>query len=369
MEALQVYRRSELEAISSGCMLRYKRIWIDGVDDSSDPALLGIGFAAIKHRYLVALVDNKVPQDADLAEAAYVAGVADAKTPSRLLPELHDLWRFHAEKFELPLEKYVVSEERGQTGQVGWAPDLVLAHAVENILEVVDDKSGWQPPVSEAEVRVLFQARVYARYARDRWPGFSRYRFTIHAVRFNTSTTVEFTNEELDRVDTEVAAAIAAIERAVAEDHWPAVPGPACHFCTLACPVADQQLTLPKRLTLQQFEALGGWLLVADKQLKAMKKLMKANVAEFGPCNVNGVVWDNRPVVSRAYPVRPVVNLMDRIAAVGGFDAVEGEGLTLSHSALKGLFKKFPRVESELQDVVKTKTSYRFGASDDAEEI
>ena len=42
---MKIYRRSELETIapqqdSEGCLFRYKAIWIDGVDDTSDVALL-----------------------------------------------------------------------------------------------------------------------------------------------------------------------------------------------------------------------------------------------------------------------------------------------------------------------------------------
>ena len=40
-QELKVYRRSELEAVESGCLHRYRKIWIDKVDDSSDPALIG----------------------------------------------------------------------------------------------------------------------------------------------------------------------------------------------------------------------------------------------------------------------------------------------------------------------------------------
>src|SRR3990172_6682189 len=121
---LRVYRRSELEAIkpamdADGCLLRYKAIWLNGVDDTSDPALIGIAFASIKHAYILKLLDAKLGQDYELAEDAFVGGIAAAQTPSRLVPEVHDLWKFHAEKFELSLERFVAAEERGSAGGVG----------------------------------------------------------------------------------------------------------------------------------------------------------------------------------------------------------------------------------------------------------
>ncbi len=360
---LKIYRRSELETIApqqdaEGCLFRYKAIWIDGVDDTSDVALLGIGFAAIQHRYILMLIDNKIGQDFELAQAAFAEGVSSAKTPTHLLPELNQLWRFHSETWELPLERFVAAEERGSVGDVGFTPDLVLAHPEHDALEVIDQKSGWHPPLTEQALKGLFQARVYSRYARDRWPNFRTYKFTLEAVRFKKKTTVEFTNEELDQVELEVQAAIATIEEAKRANHWPATPGPSCHFCTLACPVAEQAVALPVRLSKEMVPKLAAWLLVADKQLKAAKKLMKASVAIYGPVTVNGVEWDNRPSESLSYPIQ---SLMDVLELRGGMGAFEDPNLTISKSALKKLFKAYPGLEEDLVGAVQSKTTYRFG--------
>lgn len=365
--ALRVYRRSELEAIkpaidAEGCLHRYKAIWIDGIDDSSDVALVGIGFASVKHAYIQLLLEHQLPQDAELAQQAFIDGAAAAQTPSRLLPELRSLWDFHAVKFELPLERFVAAEERGSTGDVGWAPDLVLAHPESNTLEVIDDKSGWHPPLTEDEVRGLFQARVYSRYAYDRWPNFLHYKFTLHAVRFNVSTSVSFSPTELDAVELEVKAAIATIQEAERTQRWPAVAGPSCHFCELACPLADQIQTIPKRLTPEMYSKLGAWLIVADKQLRASKKLMKATANVLGPCVVNGVEWANRPSVSRAYPIDVVMEVLRLRGILGAFEDAAARDLTLSHSALKKLFKAYPGLEGDLAKSVQSKTTYRFGA-------
>lgn len=358
----KIYRRSELEAISDGCYHRYKAIWIDGVDDSSDVALVGIGFHAIQHVYIELLVRHKLSQDQELSQEAFVAGVASAQTPARLVSELRQLWDFHAPKFELPLERFVAAEERGSDGDVGWTPDLVLAHPETNTLEIVDTKSGWHPPLSEEEVKGLFQAKVYCRYAMDRWPHFGHYQFTLHAIRFNKRTSVSFSPVELEAVELEVRAAIEAIEEAKRTNHWPAVPGPSCNFCELACPVADQVMTLPKRLTPEQYSKLGAWLLVADKQLRAAKKLMKASCNVFGPCDVNGVVWDNRPSESKAYPVDAVLEVLKTRGIWGAFDDAGSQGLTISHSALAKLIKAYPMLEEDLAPFAQTKTTYRFGA-------
>lgn len=364
-QSLRIYRRSELEAIkpstdSSGCLYRYDKIWNQGYDDTSDPALVGIAFHAINHAYMLKLLDAKLGQDEELAHEAFVEGIATAQTPSRLVPDVRNVWDWHAESFELALERFVAAEERGQTGDTGFTPDLVLAHPERNSIEVLDFKSGWHPPLTEAELKGLFQARFYSRYAQERWPHFSSYEFTLVAVRFRKAVTVSYTPAELDQVELEVRAAIATIQEANKTGQWPATAGPSCHFCELACPLVDQAVTLPKRLTPQQYQQLGAWLLVAEKQLKSAKKLMKASCAAYGPLEVNGVVWDNRPSVSRAYPIGPLLDVLQLRGVMGAFEA--DQGYTLSHSALSKLFKQFPDLEKDLASVVQSKTSYRFSA-------
>lgn len=364
ISALPVYRRSELEAIADGCLHRYKALWIDGVDDSSDISLIGVAFAKIKHLYVMRLVDRRLAQDAEEAHAAFVEGVAITQLPARLIPETRDLWEFHANTFALDVERFVAAEERGSGGEVAFAPDLVLAHPESNTLEIIDDKSGWHPPLTEAELKTNFQARIYSRYARDRWSNFSRYDFTLYAVRFNKRVTVSFTAAELDVVDTEVQAAIATIELAKVANAWPAIPGPSCRFCNLACPIADNKMTLPKRLSLEQRLPVAEWLLVADKQLKAMKKLLKESVTANGPISVRGVVWDNRPSVSRTYPIEAVQEAFKRLKI--DKQALEliipGGELTLSASALTKVAKAYPDLMPMLQLVERQKTSYRFSA-------
>ena len=366
-EALRVYRRSELEAIkptidSAGCLYRYDQIWNKGVDDSSDVALVGIAFAAIKHRYILSLVDQQLSQDFELSRTAFVDGVASVQTPSRLLPEVRTLWDFHAEAFELPLERFVAAEERGTAGDVGFTPDLVLAHPERNELEIIDDKSGWHPPMTEDQLRGLFQARVYSRYALDRWPNFTSYRFTLHAVRFRKSVSVVFPPSELDAVEVEVRGAIAVIQEAHRTGQWPATAGPSCHFCELACPLVDQAITWPKRLTVEQISQLGAWLLVAEKQLRSAKKLMKDSCAVYGPCVVNGMEWANRPSVSKAYPIDALIDVLKVRGVMGAFEGAAAQELTISHSALAKLFKVYPGLEDDLRSVAKEKTTYRFSA-------
>lgn len=371
-QSLTVYRRSELESVRDGCLHRTKAIWEDHADDSSDIANVGVGGHRVKFHYIEKLVAANLEADAELAQAAFVEGVAKAQTPNWLIPEIRQVWERHAENYLLPLDQYVTHEERQLSGNVGFTPDLVTANPRVNELELHDDKWGWMPPMSEDEVRALFQARVYACFARERWPNFNSYRFTIHAIRFNKSTSVVFTNAELDQVELEVRAHIATIEHARATNSWPAVAGPSCRFCTLQCPLmADTSLTVPKRiLDAQQAQKMAGFLLAADAMVKAGKKALKAYVSAHGAINLNGVVWDNRESKSRTYPITAVIDAMK--ARQVPVEYPEGAHMRISHSALKSVFAERPELEFDLQGVVEEKSSYRFsarqaGAEDDDE--
>ena len=367
---LPVYRRSELQDIAAGCLYRWHKLWVEGINDASDISLVGVAFHAVNHRYLMRLVDRKLPSDHEEAEAAFIEGVATSQLPPRLIPELRSLWTFHVSRFSFDPNRFVASEERGVEDGKAWTPDLAQAHPETNALEVVDFKSGWHPPLTEAELRNDFQARFYSRYARERWRNFSEYHFTLHAVRFNKRVTVQFTPAELDAVDSEIQATITTVELAKAAKAYPAIPGTACRFCTLKCPVVDNKLVLPKRLTLEQRQPVAEWVLVAEKQLKQVKTALKESVKAHGPIDVRGVVWDNRPSVSRSYPLGAVQEAFRRlkIDKVALELIIPGGELTLSQAALKGVLRAYPDLAPMLQASERQKTTFRFSAKATGEE-
>jgi len=190
----------------------------------------------------------------------------------------------------------------------------------------------------------------------------SSYRFTINAVRYGKYVSVVFKESDLDSVALELRAAIATIEEAKRTNHWPEIAGPTCHFCSLPCKLADQQLTVPKRLLPAQRQTIGAWLLAHERLTSAVKKVFKADVSANGPVLVNGMTWDNRPTTARSYPAKAVVEVLQQIAKAGGLDPTEDSGLMVSHSALAKIFKTFPKAEQMLAPLAQEKTSYRFSA-------
>ena len=353
MTTLPVLRRSAVQAAKS-CLYRYRKIWVDGVPDESDYARVGIGFHATAHAYVMRLVAANLPADDEEARLAFPEGIAKVHTPARLVPEVQYIHRWWAEKFQLNLKAFLASEERQE--ESGYAPDLVYAHP--NELEQVDWKTFWTM-LTEEQLRQDFQARWYSFMAMRIWPNFQSYRFTHSYVRLGRLTSVVFQPHELATFGDEVAAVAASIAAAEEHDEWPATPGPDCDYCTLQCPVMDRPELIPARLLTREQAMKAAELSRAGKQLvKQVDKALKGWCAVNGPLELNGLVYDNRPSEQRWYPADKVIKVLHERNIAGGFDQ---EGLTISHSALSKLFKRFEGLEDALAPFLQQKTVYRFG--------
>lgn len=358
--SLPLLRRSAIEA-AGHCLYRYKRIWVDGVDDMSDYALRGIAFHACAHRYILRLVEHQLGQDQEDAEAAFLEGIASVgRLPGRLVTEVRALFDRWAEHFELDLQWFLAAEERQERSDQAFTPDLVYGRP--DCLEIIDFKTFWVA-LTEEQAKADFQAKWYLRNAMIEWPNFPQYRFTFAFVRLGTVISIPFRPEMLTTLSREVAAVQAQIERAEDAGDWPATPGPACGYCQLKCPVVDNPLNLPKRiLQVEQAQQLGGWILAGEQMIRQAKKALKGYCSSHGPVNVKGVEWDNRARMERRYPIDQVLHILKQRSIFGAFDDAAEQGLTISHSALAPLFKKFPALEDDLASIVQEKQTWRFGA-------
>jgi len=357
---LPMLRRSAVEA-ASNCLYRYQKIWEEGVIDESDYSLRGTAFHACANRYIMLLVSEKVPQDAELAARAFQEGIASvARFPVRLVQEVRQLFDFWSEAFELELDYFLTSEERQERSGRTFTPDLVLGRP--DCLEIFDWKT-YFVALSEAQAKADFQAKWYTRNAMIEWPGFPAYRFTFAFVRLRKYVSVTFTPDDLAVLDRDIEAVQGLIETAQRSGEWPATPGPACAYCELQCPAVDNDLLLPKRIVgISQAQAIGSFILAGEQQLKAAKKALKTYCSANGSVDIKGVVFDNRPTLSQAYPIDKVIELFHLRGILGAFEDAEAQGLTISHSALKRAFKLYPKLEEELASVAKVKTGYRFSA-------
>ena len=352
-------RRSAIEA-AKNCLFRYDAIWNKGLPDMSDYALRGIGFHAAVHRYILRLVEKQIPQDAEEAVIAFTEGMAAAQIPGRLVTEVRQLFDFWSEYFELDLDAYVTSEERQERSEQAFTPDLVYARHHE--LEIIDWKT-FYTALTEAQAKADFEAQWYVRNAMINWPNFKSYRFTFAFVRLGKYVSVTFTQDELALLDRNIQAVTGSIQHSQETGVWPATPGPSCAYCTLQCPAVDQKLMLPKRIVgISQAEKIAAFVLAGEQMVRSAKKALKAYCGAYGPVSVQGVEFDNRPTIERRYPFNEVIASLEKRGVTGAFEDSAQQGLTISHSALKPLFKKFTGLESELEGVQISKTGFRFSS-------
>ncbi len=355
---LPVLRRSAMQTASS-CLYRFRQIYELGVPDNNDYSLRGIAFHSCAHRYIVRLVEKQLSSDAEEAKLAFVEGIAAALTPAHLVPEVHGIYIKWAENFGLDLEWFLAAEERQISQNQTFTPDLVYGRP--DGLIIVDFKTYFQA-MTEVQLRNDYQARFYMFLAQRIFPNFPKYTFVHSYVRFGTSVSVEFSPSELDGFADEIAAIAATIQEARDRDEWPATAGVECGFCQLRCPLlADSPVLAPVRFTLpQQAQAVAAWVLADDIKRKSAMKALKTYAAANGPITVGGMVFDNRPVEQRSYPIDRVLQVLRDRNILGAFD---GEaGLTISHSALSKLMKSFPQLEQDLLPYQSSRTSYRFSA-------
>lgn len=362
MSSLPILRRSAIQTATS-CLYRYRKIWVEGVPDTSDLAQIGISFHACAHRYIERLRSKELTSDAEEAKDAFREGIASALTPQRLVQEIRDLFFRWAERFELDLEWFLAAEEHqiGKTDQE-FTPDLVYGRPTG--LETIDFKTFFHP-LTEAQIRKDFQALFYTFNAMRIWPHFPTYTFTHVYVRYGVSVSVTFQPEDFTAFEATVDAVVATIDEAESRNEWPATAGPECAYCRLECPLADNVAMVPVRFPLpSQAIAIGGWILAAEAKLRAAKKALKAYCAVNSAVDVNGVEFNNRPVEQVSYPIEDVLRVLKERGMFGAFDKDNSAApnLTISRSALSKVFKSFPQVEKDLSSVAQRSTSYRFGA-------
>jgi hypothetical protein len=336
-----VLRRSALESFS--CPFRYRQIYVDGVPDDSDEAIRGRAFHAAARRYIHALWQTRQREDLQLAEQAFAEGMVEERTPAHLLPEVGDLfWQRWAPDFELDLDAYLSAEEQ-QVDSLGytWTPDLLYAY--DDLLEIPDFKTYWIG-FSDAQARHELQGRFYAASARRLYPGFAKYRIRFDFVRWGFSASATFDTADLDQVDAELAITRQQIERAHAENAWPAVPGQHCGFCRLECPVVNDARLAPVRISsAEDAQRIAGQLLVLQQAATARRKALEAWCAGEGPVTIGGREWAHRPSAVTTFPIAAVMQIL--------IDQGVTPTFSVSKSALRTYLttKRFAHVRPDLE--------------------
>lgn len=337
------------------CPARYEKLHILGLDDDSDPARRGSTLHSANEVYIRELVKAQVTHDVDLAKASLHEAIVREGCPAHLLPDVQFLWNNHVERFDLDLEAFLAAEERQVVGELSFKPDYTYVRA--DGFEVHDLKSHFQALDEEGAKRDL-QARMYALLASKVWPGFPVYRFVFHFVRLRHDVVATFEPAELDAIELQLEALVAAIQAAKASGAYPAAPGQQCQYCTFKCPRVDDALRMPARITTPEDAArIGADLVVLRSQALQLQRVLAQYTDLHGPVETAGHEWGHRVVERMSYPATAVIEILTKAGA-------SLEKLSFGKTILKSFLtaKKWTHVKDQLTQIQNVKTSTQFTA-------
>jgi hypothetical protein len=326
-----------------------------GLRDDSDPARRGSTVHAANEFYLAKLVQAQETSNVDFAQAALHEAIVRETTPAHLIPDCEYLWNNHVEAFELDLEAFLEAEKRSVVGEFSFKPDYVYAKV--DAFEVHDLKTHYQALTPEGAKRDL-QARMYAFLASKVWPGFPRYRFVFHFVRLRQTVVAEFELGELDAIERQLDAHLAAITEAVKTQTFPASPGQQCAYCTFACPAVDDAARMPARIrTAEEAASIAASLTVLKSAVSQQTRVLQAYTALQGPVEAAGYEFAHRPVEKFDFPASVVLDILHRYGA-------PIEKLTFGKSILRSYLtaKKWAFLKPELEGVAKVTPGTKFSA-------
>jgi hypothetical protein len=347
----QSWSKSRSSLAAFGCPYRFKQIHLEGFDDEGDEARRGSAFHACSYRYISRLARARTPANADLAWEAFNEGLAVSSTPAHLMAEVERLFFNWADDFELNLNAFVAAEERlgyeaagDLLDGINSQQDLVYAWQ-DNMIETIDWKT-YYAGFSERQAREDFQARQYAWQLWKKYPGFKSYRVTFAFVRLGWSVSVAFEAKELERIERQLRAIVETINRAIAENDFPAKPGDHCGFCRLECPKLDDARRLPARiLTPADAERILGETLVLSKALQARLAALSSYTAQSGAVSIAGVTAGHVSHTRASFPVDRVVEILK----AAGLQPRISIGRTKLRSYLQT--KKHAKVAAQLEPV------------------
>ena len=290
--------RSSLE-LSADCPHRWDQVYRQGVVDESDAALRGTVFHDAAERYIALLADARVESDYELARQALDAALTRYALPEHLYRDVRHLFLAHAERFELDLGAFLLSEKMQRTKGLKWKPDLVYVRP--SVLQITDWKT-FYVGYTAAQARDSFQARFYAWAASIIWPGFPVYQIEFVFVRLGYAVAAEFTATDMPEIEEQIQSMRAARDRMIERGRFPARAGSHCAFCSLStCPIATDARRNPIRVddpvaVATEITALRG-------QLAARETALRAYCAANGPVEVNDLVYAHWRTESQRFPL------------------------------------------------------------------
>lgn len=319
------------------------------VEDRGDESQRGIAFHEAAFRYIDRLAKAGLEADAEEADLAFQEGIALTQLPFHLVDHVARLWRPFTEWFQLDRDAYLTGEQQQESERFTWIPDLVYVRP--QGVEITDWKTYYKGLTREQALKE-FQLKFYLVHALDLWPGFPTYTFTFNFVRLRYAISISLTPDQVEAFRNEVDAIDLAMTEAERSGSYPAIPGSHCTLCRLACPLVDNPNRLPIRLTTRQdAESAFGRVLILEQELKTLKKSLGGWCLREGPIRYRGQEYAHRATNSLTFRIGDV-------KAHAAEDQVDG--IRVTTSALKPIWKRTVLVPQDLLDTAQGKTTWTF---------
>jgi CRISPR/Cas system-associated exonuclease Cas4 (RecB family) len=274
------------------CPRRYK---IERVDKrkgpDSKPLRMGSAVHAAIAAYIRHLQEDNLQTDITWTDAALVEADAAMSKEKRILDA--DEWEEVGNIFQAFVSSHMF--DSACIAEVEKKEEIPLDgltfYAVIDLLEVEDGqaklwdwKSSWKVP-SQAEVAKDFQLRVYA-WAVHKLYDYDTVRCALDFVRHGAVREIVIGPEEIAATEKRI---LEDIEKIRAEKEWAPTPGSHCTYCPWSseCELADSEDEDP--------EALAGYILVLEAQLREAQAKLKAYCNEHGPVVVGGELFGYLP--------------------------------------------------------------------------
>jgi hypothetical protein len=177
-------------------------------------------------------------------------------------------------------------------------------------------------------------------------------------VRFNVQVAAEYSQADLDRIDSQVAAIEASMAEALPVGVFGATPGDHCGWCSLPCPVVDRLDHHPVRILKRvDAERLAGEYLALVQALDARRQALHTYTLLQGDLEVGGALFHHQATQTRKFPAAAVVDALRRQDIEPSF--------TVGASAVKSYLtaRKWAHVKPAIEALGSTRTGSRFTVS------
>jgi hypothetical protein len=348
MKPLHERRRRSARETFAACRMKYRALYVDGVDMSSAATRRGNAIHLAAERYIRILWDAKLTDSSDAAQLAIE--FARTHTPGLTFEEWCDcesLWARWAPDFRLDLDRFVEVESK-----LEWADTLLQFDRVEmvsqNRLRITDLKTHFRIP-SQSSLEASYQTHFYLAAARALFPGWAHIEMVYEFIRYGVkSEPIELTPAQLDLVEQHIRETDEAMSMAEDTNTFPATGGAPCSTCTLAISCLNSQKVAhgPQEIASS---------LAMAERVKALGMVFLKDVVDLdGPFQYNGIEWAHRPVIERRYPAAAVVDaLREAELPIPGY-------VSLSASSIKGITeskKKYASVAETIKALAVTRSS------------